>query len=93
MHKLAGKTALVTGGSRDIGRASALALARAGAQVIIHYGSSIKDAAAVVGEIRNIGGNAEKVSADLRSADGPHRPFPNPERAIIGERCGPRRSS
>ncbi|HVA39888.1 MAG TPA: SDR family oxidoreductase [Candidatus Binataceae bacterium] len=72
MSKLSGKTALVTGASRGIGRASALALARAGARVLVHYGSSGKSAEAVVGEIREAGGHAEKVAADLRQADGPH---------------------
>ena len=38
MSSLNGKTALVTGGSRGMGRASALALAAAGAQVLVHYG-------------------------------------------------------
>jgi 3-oxoacyl-[acyl-carrier protein] reductase len=37
MSNLKGKTALVTGASRGIGRASALALAQAGAQVLVHY--------------------------------------------------------
>jgi 3-oxoacyl-[acyl-carrier protein] reductase len=36
---LSGKTALFTGGSRGIGRATALVLGQAGAQVIVHYGS------------------------------------------------------
>jgi len=39
MTNLKGKTALVTGASRGIGRASALALARLGAQVLVHYGA------------------------------------------------------
>lgn len=56
--KLVGKTALVTGGSRGIGRATALALAKAGAQVLVHYGSSEKEADAVVAEIRGSGGEA-----------------------------------
>ncbi len=38
MPSLNGKTALVTGASRGMGRASALALAAAGAQVLVHYG-------------------------------------------------------
>jgi 3-oxoacyl-[acyl-carrier protein] reductase len=37
MTNLSGKTALVTGASRSIGRATALALAKAGAQVLVHY--------------------------------------------------------
>ena len=82
---LAGKTALVTGGSRGIGRATALALAQAGAQVIVHYGSAEMEAAAVVAEIRNAGGKAEKVAADLRAADGPHL-LAERVRAIIGDR-------
>jgi 3-oxoacyl-[acyl-carrier protein] reductase len=71
-NTLSGKTALVTGASRGIGRASALALARAGAQVLVHYGSGEKEAIAVVDEIRGAGGKAEKVAADLRSPTGPH---------------------
>ena len=82
---LPGKTALVTGGSRGIGRATALALGQAGAQVIVHYGSAEKEAAAVVAEIRNAGGKAEKVAADLRAADGPHL-LAERVRTIIGDR-------
>jgi len=72
MSNLSGKTALVTGASRGIGRASALALAKAGAQVLVHYSSSGKEAEAVVAEIRQAGGRAEKVAADLRAPNGPH---------------------
>jgi NAD(P)-dependent dehydrogenase (short-subunit alcohol dehydrogenase family) len=72
MSNLSGKTALVTGASRGIGRASALALAKAGAQVLVHYSSSEKEAQAVVAEIRQAGGRAEKVAADLRMPNGPH---------------------
>jgi len=68
MSDLSGKTALVTGASRGIGRASALALAQAGAQVLVHYSNSEKEADAVVAEIRKAGGRAEKVGADLRQA-------------------------
>jgi 3-oxoacyl-[acyl-carrier protein] reductase len=85
MTNLSGKTALVTGASRGIGRAGALALARAGAQVLVHYGSSEKEADAVVAEIRKAGGRAEKVSADLRQADGPHA-LARQVRAIVGDR-------
>ena len=85
MLNLSGKTALVTGASRGIGRASALALARAGAQVLVHYGSGEKAAAAVVAEIREAGGRAEKVAADLRAPDGP-RALATRVRAIVGDR-------
>jgi NAD(P)-dependent dehydrogenase (short-subunit alcohol dehydrogenase family) len=67
-----GKTALVTGASRGIGRATALALAKAGAQVLVQYGSGEKQATAVFAEIQNAGGRAERISADLPAADGPH---------------------
>lgn len=70
---LAGKTALVTGASRGIGRATALRLARDGAFVIVHYGSSKAAADALVGEIKNGGGDAAAVGADLAGADGPDR--------------------
>lgn len=70
--KLEGKPALVTGASRGIGRASAIALARGGAQVLVHYGRGAKEAESVVAEIRSAGGRAEKVAADLALPDGPH---------------------
>ena len=72
MTSLSGKTALVTGASRGIGRASALALARGGAQVLVHYGRGATEAEAVVAEIRNAGGHADAVATDLAAADGPH---------------------
>jgi NAD(P)-dependent dehydrogenase (short-subunit alcohol dehydrogenase family) len=85
MNTLTGKTALVTGASRGIGRASALALARAGAQVLVHYGSAAREADEVVAEIRAFGGKAEKIAADLRAHDGPHT-LAQRARAIIGGR-------
>lgn len=85
MNSLTGKTALVTGASRGIGRATALALGRAGAQVLVHYSSAEKEADAVVAEIRAAGGNARKVTADLRHADGPHA-LASQVRAVVGER-------
>jgi hypothetical protein len=72
MNNLTGKTALVTGASRGIGRASALALAQAGAQVLVHYGNSAQAAEAIVAEIRQSGGKAEKLAADLATPNGPH---------------------
>lgn len=85
MNTLTGKTALVTGASRGIGRAAALALARDGAQVLVHYSSGEQEAVAVVDEIRRAGGKAEKVAADLRQPDGPHQ-LAQRVRAIIGGR-------
>src|SRR6202040_3846090 len=85
MSNLSGKTALVTGASRGIGRASALALAKAGAQVLVHYNGGEKEATAVVAEIRKAGGKAEKVTADLRASDGPHA-LAERVRAIVGDR-------
>jgi NAD(P)-dependent dehydrogenase (short-subunit alcohol dehydrogenase family) len=85
MSYLSGKTALVTGASRGIGRAIALALARADAHVVVHYSSSEKEADAVVAEIRKTGVRAEKVGADLRQADGPHI-LAKRVRAIVGDR-------
>jgi len=72
MIKLAGKTALVTGASRGIGRATALALAAAGAQVLVHYSRGETEADALVRDIHAAGGKAQKLQADLRQADGPH---------------------
>jgi 3-oxoacyl-[acyl-carrier protein] reductase len=85
MNKLNGKTALVTGASRGIGRAIALGLARAGAQVMVHYGSNEKEADAVVDMIRKAGGKAEKVGADLRKPEGAHA-LAKRVREIVGGR-------
>ncbi len=82
---LSGKTALVTGASRGIGRASALALARAGAQVLVHYGNAEQEATAVVDEIRAAGGKAEKIGVDLGKPEGPHE-LARRVREIIGGR-------
>jgi len=67
---LKGKLALVTGASRGIGAAIAARLARDGASVIVHYASSAERAQAVVNEIRDAGGEAEAVGADLSKPEG-----------------------
>ena len=85
MTQLTGKTALVTGASRGIGRATALALAKQGAQVIVHYGSAAAEAEAVVAEITKAGGKATAVGADLQAADGPHK-LAEQVKKIIGAR-------
>jgi 3-oxoacyl-[acyl-carrier protein] reductase len=85
MTTLSGKTALVTGASRGMGRASALALARMGAQVLVHYSSGVKEAEAVVAEIRKAGGRADAVAADLSAPDGAHK-LAKQVRAVVGDR-------
>jgi len=85
MSNLSGKTALVTGASRGIGRATALGLAAAGAQVLVHYGRGAAEAEAVVQEIRDAGGRAEALGADLAAPDGPHK-LAAAVRRIVGGR-------
>jgi len=63
--KLKGKTALVTGSSRGIGRAIALALAREGADVAVNCSSTVEEAEKVAGEIKKLGRNSMVIKADI----------------------------
>ncbi|MGF6411175.1 SDR family NAD(P)-dependent oxidoreductase [Paraburkholderia sp. MM5482-R1] len=63
------RVALVTGGSRGIGRAISIALASAGAAVAVNYRQRENDAADVVAEIERAGGRAIAVCADVSVAD------------------------
>jgi glucose 1-dehydrogenase len=64
-QSLAGQAALVTGASSGIGRAVALAMARAGAKVAVNYGSNPEAAQAVVAEIEHAGGTSLAIHADV----------------------------
>jgi 3-oxoacyl-[acyl-carrier protein] reductase len=68
-NDLSGHIALVTGGSRGIGAAIAVALAEAGASVAVNYRERAADAAAVVARIEERGGAAIAIGADVSSAD------------------------
>jgi 3-oxoacyl-[acyl-carrier protein] reductase len=85
MATLQGKTALVTGASRGIGRATASALASAGAHVLVHYGRSAQDAESLVAGIRSKGGRANAIRADLGTPEGPTL-LAKEVRSIVGER-------
>jgi 3-oxoacyl-[acyl-carrier protein] reductase len=85
MATLQGKTALVTGASRGIGRATASALADAGAQVLVHYGRSAQDAESLVAAIRSKGGHADAIRADLGTPEGATL-LAKQVRSIVGER-------
>ena len=66
---LAGQKALVTGGSSGIGRAVALALGGAGADVVVNYRSGADEAQEVVSAIRDKGSNAIALQADVSKED------------------------
>src|SRR3954469_7425443 len=85
MANLANKTALVTGASRGMGRASALALAAAGARIIAHYGRNADEAKAVIDQIHAAGGRADAIAADLATPGGPHA-LAAQARDLIGDR-------
>lgn len=67
--QLAGRIALVTGAGRGIGRAAAIALAQKGANVAINYNASEEGAQETAREIREIGGEAMVVQADIASGE------------------------
>lgn len=64
-----GRTALVTGAARRVGKSIALALAGAGADVVVHYGRSADEAEATAEEARGLGVDALTVQADLARPD------------------------
>jgi NAD(P)-dependent dehydrogenase (short-subunit alcohol dehydrogenase family) len=64
--ELQDKVALVTGGAHRVGKAVALALAREGMHVVVHYGTSEAAARETVAEIKSLGVRALPVRADLR---------------------------
>ena len=68
MFELNGKTALVTGGSRGIGRAIAISMAKAGAKVIVNYASNKASALMVRDEIEGTGGTCEIKGFDVSDA-------------------------
>jgi 3-oxoacyl-[acyl-carrier protein] reductase len=79
------KTALVTGASRGIGRATAAALAKDGAQVLVHYGRSAQEAESLVSEIQAEGGRAHAISADMGTPGGAAL-LAKQVRSIVGDR-------
>jgi 3-oxoacyl-[acyl-carrier protein] reductase len=85
MTALQNKTALVTGASRGIGRATATTLAEAGAHVLVHYGRSKQEAEALVAEIQREGGRADAISADLATPEGAAL-LAKQVRSIVGDR-------
>ncbi len=76
------KTAIVTGGSRGIGRATALLLAAHGWNVVVNYANNRDEAASVVAEIVGRGGRADAVCADVSSASEMKELFVQAERAF-----------
>ena len=65
MNALNGKVAVVTGGSRDIGRAISIKLAKEGAKVVVNYFKSEAGATQTIDEIKSFGGQAIAVKADI----------------------------
>lgn len=65
MESLKGKTAVVTGAGRGIGKAIALKLAELGANIVINYRSSSKEAEELIKEIEDIGSKAIAVQGDV----------------------------
>ncbi len=69
MNNLTNKVILITGSSKGIGSATAQLLAQQGAQVVINYASSDEDAQHTLDAIKNEGGNAIKIKADVSDTE------------------------
>jgi len=74
---LTGKTALVTGAAKRIGRVIALTLARNGAHVVVHYHQSAQEALELCSEIQRLGVSAWPVPGDLMDAQQAEKIFPD----------------
>ncbi|MEP2935963.1 MAG: glucose 1-dehydrogenase [Gilvibacter sp.] len=70
MNKLKGKVAVVTGGSRDIGRAISIKLAKEGVKVVVNYHNSVSGANETLDQIKAFGGEAVAVKADISTQEG-----------------------
>jgi len=81
---LDGRTALVTGGAHRLGRAIALALAKEGCRLMIHFHQSSEAAEETADEIRSLGARAEVAQADLSGSEGVHRLFAALDRTFGG---------
>src|SRR5882724_8011928 len=82
MNKLTGKVAVVTGASKGIGAAVAKGLAEAGAGVAVNYSADKQGAERTVAEIRNGGGKAVAIQADVAKAADVKRLFEETKHAF-----------
>jgi NAD(P)-dependent dehydrogenase (short-subunit alcohol dehydrogenase family) len=74
-NMLDGKTILITGGARRIGRIMSLGVAKAGGNVLIHHNNSSKQAAELKNEIQNMGQEADIIQADFSDPEASHKIF------------------
>ena len=82
MIDLTGKTALISGSSRGIGKGIALEMARAGADITVNYHSHLNDAENVANKIKTMGQQAIIVGADVSDRDGVDHMFDETEKTL-----------